>query len=131
MIYPPDASPQTKPEAPPAKKGSHAPATRYKVMAAAPRRLPRAAPVSITAKVWPVIGTGVNPRGILICASRAVSRVNPTTRAISLMSRAFRASAGNMASTSALGWICGEERSVMSVLRRTVEDVALVGQTTI
>ena len=49
----------------------------------APRRLPNNAPVNNTAKVCPVIGTGVNGRGIATLANAAVIITNATTRTIS------------------------------------------------
>src|SRR4029450_2094700 len=57
--------------APPLPSANHgtqgvSPRARYRTMPARPRRQPRAAPPSSTAKVWPVIGTGGN--GSLIAA---------------------------------------------------------------
>ena len=52
---------------------------RYTSIAATPRRLPRAAADSSTAKVWPVRGTGVNGNGMAIWADRATNTAAPTT----------------------------------------------------
>ena len=43
---------------------------------------PSAAPDRSTANVWPVMGTGVNGRGMRTCAAAAVSRANPIVSAI-------------------------------------------------
>ena len=56
---------------------SHRAFHRYTISDIAPSRDPSNAPVSNTANVWPVIGTG--PMGITICAARAVSKLNATT----------------------------------------------------
>ncbi len=46
----------------------------------APRQAPRAPPATSTAKVWPVMGTGVHGSLTAICAHRATNRANPTIR---------------------------------------------------
>src|SRR5687768_2864420 len=46
--------------------------------------MPRAAPVSRTANVWPVTGTGVNGRWISHCAANAVSAAAPITSSTEL-----------------------------------------------
>src|SRR5258708_28108811 len=46
---------------------------------AGPRVAPRAAPTRITANGCMVIGTGVNGRGMAICAASAMKRVAPAT----------------------------------------------------
>src|SRR5207245_5439552 len=55
-------------------------------MVAAPNRLPSSAPVSSTANVCPVIGTGVNGSGMAIFAISAVKRLNPMTNPMSVSS---------------------------------------------
>ena len=55
----------------------------YSPRLAAPRFAPSAPPVSSTASVWPVIGTGVNGSLMAICANTAVNIANPTTSATS------------------------------------------------
>ncbi len=81
--YPPEAIVQNIPDAPAEYSGNHDPAITYSAMDMAPLRLPINAPVNSTAKVCPVIGTGVNGRGITTLANAAVIITNATTRAIS------------------------------------------------
>ena len=40
----------------------------------APRFAPNNAPTKITPTVWPVIGTGLNGKGIEICANMAINK---------------------------------------------------------
>ena len=42
-----------------------------------PRNLPHRRDISATPKVWPVMGTGVNERGIEICASKEMTSEPP------------------------------------------------------
>src|SRR2546422_1032444 len=52
----------------------------YRSIDAVPSRAPRAAPQSKTAKVCPVMGTGVNGKGIAMWAMSPVKRLNAMTR---------------------------------------------------
>ena len=54
--------------------------------------MPSAAPARSTAKVCPVTGTGVKPRGMRIWAQIAVSRAKPTTSVAFLTKTFVRAS---------------------------------------
>ncbi len=65
----------------------------------APRRLPNNAPVNSTAKVCPVIGTGVKGRGIATLANAAVIITNATTRVISRSILYLNIDEGAIAST--------------------------------
>src|SRR5260370_26336782 len=56
-----------------------APSVRYTNIASPPRRLPSAAPVSKTAKVCKVIGTGVMGIWNDTCAHKPVNMLKPTT----------------------------------------------------
>jgi hypothetical protein len=119
MIYPPEARFQTSPEepdvipkiyppepacqwntesVPPAKTENWLPSTAYSANAAAPRQLPRVAPARSTAKVCPVIGTGVNGRWTEKRANPAVSRLNNIIRATSRPMRTPMRSTGRSTS---------------------------------
>ena len=65
----------------PANTGSPAaPSARYATSEANPSRGPSAAPVSSTASVWPVTGTGVKGSGMDTCAISAVNTEKPRHR---------------------------------------------------
>ena len=49
----------------------------------APRHAPKAPPVTSTAKVCPVMGTGVHGNRMAICAHSATKNANPTMMATS------------------------------------------------
>ena len=89
----------------------------YRARARPPRQPPSNAPTTSTAKVCPVIGTGVKPRGTLICAKRATSRLPATISARSRAMRRTPAESGRMISASVAGnlaaglgaevaWVC-------------------------
>src|SRR5919106_719775 len=73
------------PPEPSANQGTQgvSPTARYSTIPARARRQPRAAATSSTAKVWPVIGTGVNGSLTATWAASPVKAANPSTRAAS------------------------------------------------
>src|ERR671913_79545 len=73
------------PPEPSANQGTHGvrPRARYSTIPARARRQPRAAAPSSTAKVWPVIGTGVNGSLTASWAASPVKAANPATRTAS------------------------------------------------
>ena len=75
----------------------------YSASANPPRQPPSNAPTRSTAKVCPVMGTGVNPSGILIWANSATNRLPATISATSRAMRAVPAESGNTTSANVPG----------------------------
>ena len=75
----------SRPPLPSANQGTQgvSPRARYSTIPARARRQPRAAAPSSTAKVCPVIGTGVNGSLTASWAANPVKAANPTTRTAS------------------------------------------------
>src|SRR5918993_150586 len=90
------------PPEPSANQGTHGvrPRARYSTIPARARRQPRAAAPSSTAKVWPVIGTGVNGSLTASWAASPVKAANPATRTASRT----RSPGSTSASTRRRGW---------------------------
>ena len=97
--YPPAGRVQNIPDVPAEYSGNQDPTTTYRAMDMAPRRLPNNAPVNSTAKVCPVIGTGVNGSGIETLANAAVIITKATTRVISRSILYLNTDEGAIAST--------------------------------